>query len=180
MKPKRILTAVVWPVLGVCIVLIIWKPLVDTVFVISQGQDPRYDMGDGYEIWGPARNIIYWRSKKDYQWERIVHPERVLEFALVGPWLLGRTEKGWFAINKKTHDLNYPCSSRNELERITALDISSLHFITHPRPYQIVYPRTERAVANVNRLCWILLFVVPLALAFAPYAWRGVMRRHKP
>lgn len=174
MKSNKPFTFILRLVIGIVAVLLIWNPLVTLTHRFAQGPDVAFDMGDNYEIWGWPGYVIYWQSKEKFRFERIIHPERTLEFALKGPWLVGRSEKGWFAINKKTHKVHYPHSSKDELERIIAFEISSLDFVTDPRTYEVIHPHTRSAVTWANRFCWFLIFVLPLTLGFAPYIWKGL------
>jgi hypothetical protein len=175
MKGRELLIPVFSGVAGLCLVLLIWNPVVNATFELAQGQDPSFDLGDDYEMWGPARTIIRWRSRDNFEWDRIIHPEATLEFALQGPWIIGRTEKGWFAIQKKNHEVHYPVS-KDQLETVTGLNISSSDMETDPWPYLIARPEALAAKAKANRLCWVLLIVVPLASAFAPYAWKRIAK----
>lgn len=163
---------------GLCAVLLIWSPVVNAAFGLAQGQDPSFDLGDDYEMWGPARTIIHWQSRDNFEWDRIIHPEATLEFALQGPWIIGRTETGWFAIQKKSHQVHYPVS-KDHLATVTGLDISSLDMETDPWPYVIARPEALAAKAKANRLCWVLLFVVPVIFGLAPYACKRIAKRTK-
>jgi hypothetical protein len=172
-KGREIFIPVLSSVAGLCLVLLIWNPVVSATFELAQGQDPSFDLGDDYEMCGPGRTIIYWRSRENFERDRIIHPEATLEFALQGPWIIGRTEKGWFAIQKKNHEVHYPVS-KDQLETVTGLDISSSDMETDPWPYLIARPEALAAKAKANRLCWVLLIVVPLISGFAPYAWNRI------
>ncbi|HUT29447.1 MAG TPA: hypothetical protein VMX13_06625 [Sedimentisphaerales bacterium] len=169
MKSRELLTPILSSVVSLCVVLIIWNPVVNFTFIIAQGQDPSFDLGDDYEMCGPGRTIIRWRSRDNFEWDGIIHPEATLEFALKGPWIIGRTEKGWFAIQKKSHEVHYPVP-KDQLETVTGLDTSSLDMETDPWPYLIARPEALAAKAKANRLCWVMVFVVPLLLGFGPYA----------
>jgi hypothetical protein len=174
-KGRGIVMPILGGLVGLCLVLIIWNPVVNATFVIAQGQDPSFDLGDNYEMCGPARTIIYWRSRENFEWNRIIHPEATLEFALQGPWIIGRTEKGWFAIQKKRHEVHYPISI-DQLEIVTRLETSSLDMETDPWPYLIARLEALAAKAKANRLCWVMLFVVPLLLGFGFYTCKRIAK----
>jgi hypothetical protein len=171
----KVFTFMVRLCVGIIVVLLIWKPFVTIVFALEQGPDARCDLGGNYEMWGPPPwVIVYWPSK-DYAFERIIS-EPVLEFALAGPWIIGRTEKDWFGIHKDSHQVHYP-RSKEQLQTITGLEISSIHMETDPMPYLIVRPRAAAAKTMANRICWGALFVLPTTLAFAPILLRRATER---
>lgn len=155
-------------VIGAGSVLLIWKPLVGLTYTFTRGPGARFDLGDNYEMWGPQLSIYYCPSedRENYTPESIILGP-IIEFALNDSWIIGKTGKGLFCINKKLHDVHYPFS-KDELQQITGLDISSMQIITNPKPYEIIEPRTLSAMTQANRLCWILIFVLPTTLAFGP------------
>jgi len=164
-------------IVGVVVVLVIWKPLLNVTFTFAQGQDWAFDLGDSYELAGPGLHIIYWPSedRENVGPEKVI-PGPVAEFAFSGPWIIGMTGNEWFAVNKKTHQVHYP-RTKEQLQTVTGLDISSIKMETDPMPYLIVRPEAADAKFRTNLFCWILLFVLPTALAFGPYAIRGLVKK---
>lgn len=159
-------------VVGIALVLLAWKPIVEIVFTFALGQDPQYGLGGDYELWyrppwGTCGGIVFWPSKEEPPEHIIAEP--ILEFALSGPWIIGKTEAGWFAINKESHDVHYP-RSPEEIRTATDIDISSIKTETDPTPYLIVPQKALAARQRATQLCWILLFVVPTVLALGPLA----------
>jgi hypothetical protein len=178
MKSKMILMIVGRATMGVIAIALIWSPLVNMTFSFAQGPDPRYALGGNYELWyrppwGSSGGIVYWPSEEEPPEHMISQP--VLEFAMNDPWIIGRTEEGWFGINKESHDVYYP-QSKDQLKATTSLDLSLLKMETDPTPYLIVRPEALAAKAKANRLCWVLLFVIPLALGFGPLVIRKLVR----
>ena len=113
MDYRKVFTFVVRLSVGIVLVLLIWKPFVNIVFVLWQAPDARCDLGDNYEMWGhpPRWYIIYWPSienRDESGFERVLNNQPVNEFALKGSWIIGKTPKGWFAIHKKLHDVSHP------------------------------------------------------------------------
>lgn len=160
LKHRKAIVFIFRLVLGLLILCLFWSTVLDIVFSIVQGQDPSANLGDNYEIQGSADSIIYYESKEDYKWNKVI-PERTLEFAIKDHWLIGRTEKGWFAINKKTHEVNYPVIPKEKIQEITELDISSLDFTDDFRPYAIIQPRTPKIMlgTKVVLVSMFILFV---------------------
>ena len=170
MNYRKLLNFILRLSVGIVLILLIWKPFVNITFAFAQGPDPLFDLGNGYKVWyrpplGSSGGIVYWPSK-DEPFKHIIS-KTVLEFALSGPWIIGTTENGWFGIHKESHQVHYPCS-KEQLQSITALEISSIDMETDPTPYLIVRPKALAAKAKANGLCWVLLFLVPLCFGFAP------------
>lgn len=162
-------------ILGVVCVLLFWNGVVKLIPYFNL--DPTFDVGDDYVIQYPGAYVFYGPSAEEHPPDRIVYPETTLEFALRDPWFLGRTEKGWFAINKKTHEVHYPCAAKSDLQEITALDISSVEFLTDPTPYVRVPDYIKKGLRIANFCSWILLFLVPSLLGFGPYIPKLVFKR---
>jgi len=118
------------------------------------------------------------KKKENLYIAKRVIAEKVHKFAFGGPWLIGTTGKGWFAIQKNRRDVHYPIS-KSQLQTITGLDISSVRMEKDPWPYVIARPQAFAAKNRANRFCWILVFVVPITLGFAPYVWRRLRARSK-
>ena len=179
MKSKTLLMMVGRAAIGVIAIALVWNPLENFAFVVAQGQDPSYDLGSSYELWyrppwGSSGGIVYWPSKEQ-PFEHVIS-EAVLEFAISGPWIIGRTAESWFGINKKSHDV-HKLDSKEKLEAAIGLDLSTVKVETDPKPYLIVKPEALAAKFNANRLCWILLFVLPIGLGLGPFFARKLGRR---
>ncbi|MGB2807300.1 MAG: hypothetical protein WBC22_06145 [Sedimentisphaerales bacterium] len=175
---KKVRNFILRLLIGVAIVLLIWYLLVNIAFVFGQGQDPEFDFGDNYTM---SHLRIYYSSPEEreyYPIGRNIIGEQVRKFALSNPWFIGYTEKGWFAIQKKLHEVHYPIS-KEKLHNITGLNLSSINMERNPGPYLIVRPQALAAKAKANRFCWILLFVVPLIFGFAPYAHKAMGAKWK-
>ncbi|MHC4110691.1 MAG: hypothetical protein ACYSUY_06435 [Planctomycetota bacterium] len=173
MVSKKVLTFILRFLCGVALVLLFWWFFPKVVFAFAVGQDPTFDMGDNYIM---VHRQVYYTSPEemeDYPSGRNIIAEQVHKFAFSGPWFVGNTEKGWFAIQKKIHDVYYPLS-KDELQSITGLDISLMKMETNIIPYVIARPEALAAKAKANRFCCILLVVVPLVLGFLPLVVKGL------
>jgi len=162
---------------GVAIILPFWYVFVNLVFAFSLGQDPNFDLGDNYIV---THRLLYYRSKAEagYYIEERVIDDPIVEFAFSGPWLVGKTNNGLFAIQRKTQELHYPLA-KDQLQTVTGLDTSSLDMETDFGPYVIARPEALAAKDAATRFCWVLLFIVPAAFGFAPYLWRYMLTRRK-
>ena len=157
--------------MGVTLSAVLWKPVTDMTFAVAQGQGSIFDMGDDYEIWWPGY-LIYWESKEDYEYKRLISsPDEVTEFAFEGAWLVGKTKKGWFALNKETHEFYYPYSSVEQLEADVPIKISELKLESDFSPYLVVYDGTKDAVLTAK---WILVSL-PFILSLVPYGLRRLL-----
>ncbi|UCG49797.1 MAG: hypothetical protein JSU94_08435 [Phycisphaerales bacterium] len=172
MRAFRTLPLIVRVCIGIGTTLLLWKPIVSVIFAFAQGPDSRFDLGGGYELWGPPpRHIIYWPPAADREkvgFERVVE-SAVREFAIVPPWIIGRAENGWFAINRQTHEADYPLS-KEQVQEAIGLALASVKLETDPMPYLIVSPSALAAKARANAFFWVLVFIVPTVLALGAYA----------
>jgi hypothetical protein len=174
MKPRKLLMFVLRVLAGVAVVLPFWYLFVNFVFAMALAPDPEFDFGDNYIM--VHRHVYYVPAKgAERYWhmsERVV-AEKVREFALSQPWLLGTTERGWFAVQKKLRQVHYPLS-KEELQSITGLNVSSLGMETNPWSYVIASPEALAAKNTANRFCWVAIFAVPIAFGFAPHILRAL------
>lgn len=162
-------------VITVVLILVVWKQVVTSAFMLAQGQDPAFDMGDKYEMMHRRVWYVDVRGRHGEQVQNVLG-ERVIEFALTGPWLLGRTQEGWFAIQKKRQQVHYPIP-KEEVERTTGLDLSRINMERNPWPYVVARPQAVAAKAAVTRFLWILVFALPAAVGFVPPLVRMVSKR---
>lgn len=164
-------------IIGVVIVFLLWNTIISVTFYMYQGPDVChvYDMGNGYELWMPPYFIYCWIPESKFKVELVID-EVVEEFALVYPWIIGKTDKGLFAVNKEKNKVINPVPSTSELEAITGLNVSEINMQTNPEQNKVellVYPRTRKAIANVKKF----LIVIPVLLAFIPNIWGFLIRR---
>lgn len=102
MKSKKVFMFIFRLFSGIAIALLIRYALVTITFGFAIGQDPRFDMGDNYEMWGPQFSVYYWRSKDKNHMPQGIIPERVVEFALkVRGCLEGRRKAGGLPLTKR-------------------------------------------------------------------------------
>ena len=159
-KKHRFVTLTLRVFIGAIIFFVLWNPVAEIAFSLIQGQDSVCDMGDNYKIQSPAGNVLYIKPNEEHKWKTII-PERVNEFALKEPWFIGRTTKGWFAINKKTDDVYYPTSTLKQLGDMVKIDLSELELSSDVRPYLQIHPWTHKAMLRVKIvfLLFLLLFI---------------------
>ncbi len=139
--------------LGYCLIFIIFR--------ICQGPGWFFNMGDGYEMHRWPGSLYYFKYRENGVEAPIKHreypfKERVVAFRIEGPWLVGKTDKGWFAIQKLKHKTYYPLVSEYEVVKITGLNIESFDLVTDPTTslifpaqYELIRPWTPKAVAVV-------------------------------
>ena len=118
-------------IIGLVIAFFLWNTLIPVTFHTHQGPDVcyTYDMGNGYELWLSPCYIYRWMPDNKFKVELVID-EIVREFALVDPWIIGRTEKGWFSVNKDKNKVNNPIPSTSELEAVTGLNVSEINMKT--------------------------------------------------
>lgn len=159
MQAKKI----VLEVLRIIVVLVTWFVLVLFSYVLAQGPEPAYDLGNGYKMIRWPGPIDRWNFDEDvpiekmYQ-EKMIGDDKAEAFYVNTNWIVGRTRKGWFAINKQTHKVYYPYQSHSELCAVTGFDFSPDDLIKrYPIEYEIIWPHTKRLVSII-----CILMIIPL------------------
>jgi hypothetical protein len=119
-------------------------------------------MGNNYRLVKLGNYIDYWPIKEEPMKPIVV--DKTIEFAVSDSWLFGRTEKGWFGINKETHELFYPYLSKQDLQGKTGVAIDALSFTRDTRPYAVIQLGTLKVLRYMKiALSTILvLLVIPL------------------
>lgn len=150
---------------------IIWYILVFLGFHISQGPERQFALGDRYCMLNFPGRVVRWRSEEEIKKDprgpfperlEVVISQKVTAFVTKEPWVIGKTEKGWFALNTQTHKKHYPCLSESEVKMISGLNFSSSDLITNyptssffPSSYEIIHPWTKKVVATIT-ICWFV------------------------
>ncbi len=148
--------------------------LVLTTYVFCQGPEWFFDMGDGYELHRWPGTLYYWKYRETgvevpFKYTEKPFGEKVVAFRIENPWLIGKTEKGWFAVQKLKHQTHYPLVSEQEVMRITGLKIKASDLITDPTvysfiflpsQYELVRSWTPRVVAVVAILYLATIFLL--------------------
>ena len=144
-------------ILRIIVVLIIWYVLLYFGYNLAQGPDRAFDLGNGYKMFHWPGFIDRWNfdediPPEDIYYEKIVE-EEINSFFVNPVWIVGKTEKGWFAINKHTHDVYYPYKSHNELCAVTGFSFSQNNLITYyPLSYEILSTDTKVIVTIISIL----------------------------
>jgi len=158
MKTKKL----IYEFLRIILVLTIWLILVYIGFIFSQGLEPTYVLGNGYEIFSWPGYINRWIEDANVPLEmgyyKKVIEERITAFYVDSIWIIAKTHINWLAINKNTHEVYYPYKSHKELCAAIGFSFSPDNLITRrPLSYEIIWPHTKRFV-------WIMiiLLIIPL------------------
>jgi hypothetical protein len=130
---------------------------------LAKGIDPEYDLGENHRMIKPFGYIA--KIDQYGEIELITNGGNISQFAFFNDWLIGRDEKGYFAINKKTDKRDYPIDSINSLEKTVGQSMQSIEWITNSRlmdPYVIKTKGTDLIIFIVNTVfgMFILLFFV--------------------
>ena len=180
MKHRTILLSGLGFALGIAVILALWKPIVEIAFTFGLGQEPACDLGDGYELITTVRTIVYWpSSNREQNPFEVVIDQSVEEFSLIDRWIVGRTEHGWFAINKDSHKV-HRSKQVDEIESLTHIDLDTVKMETDPWPYLIVKPQALAAKRTATDFCWVLLFVVPVFFASIPILVTRLSKKSDP
>jgi len=151
-------------VFRIIVVLLIWFVLAFLGFNIAQGPDRLYDLGNGYKIVRWPGPIVRWNidpgetdaGQVPYHYKII--EEDVNAFYVDSTWIVGRTYRRWFGINKQTGELYYPYKSHEELCAATGFSVSPNKLVTgYPLSYEVIWPPAKRVVAIIS-----VLAIIPL------------------
>jgi hypothetical protein len=85
--------------------------------------------------------------------------ERIVGFGLKEPWFIGRTGLGFFAINKKTHEVYYPASSLKKLENMAQTDFSDINLSSNWHSHYVLNPSTNKSMLII-KIILISLFLI--------------------
>lgn len=149
-------------VFRIIVVLLIWFVLAFLGFNIAQGPDRLYDLGNGYKIVRWPGPIDRWNIDENVPVEQHYH-EKILEedvtaFYVDSTWIVGRTYRRWFGINKQTGELYYPYKSHEELCAATGFSFSPNKLVTgYPLLYEVIWAPAKCVVAIISILALIML-----------------------
>lgn len=153
---------IIFEFLRILVVLTIWFIIVYICFNFAQGTEPIFDLGNDYKIirWpGPIRRSNMGENVPVEQryLEKIIE-ERVTAIYVDSTWIAGITYRGWFGINKQTHEVYYPYKSHEELCATIGFNFSPNNLITRrPLAYEKILPHTKRFVAIISTIALIAL-----------------------
>jgi len=164
---------------GLLVGIFIGNFLINITFNLNQGPERIYEIGNGYEIFGwPPHGgyLVYWKSGDESEYERIVYPEKISEFSFDKNWIFGKTNNGWFAVNKNTHTVDlYP--TEEEMKSKIRLLSDNYRLINDPSPFERIHPWTKTNLKKAQIASFIIIFAMPLLFAFLPNVWR-VTKKH--
>ncbi|MCD4831528.1 MAG: hypothetical protein K8R02_06945 [Anaerohalosphaeraceae bacterium] len=164
-------------VIGILLTLCFWLVSIMVVH-LSLGVPPiRHDIGNGYEVWGwPEGKLMCWKSKENNTLNWIIN-DPITKLALESHWIIGKTNKGWFAIDTETKKLSYPLSE-NDIEKMVSIAFSSIKILDDITPYAIGYNSFKIKKMIVDISFPILLIVLPVFLGFFPYLWKKLLKKN--
>jgi len=97
----------------------LWYFTVNFLNAIEIGPNPAYTFSPNYIM--VKGHLYFYPDPSDYDHFEIPLEEYMQSFSVEQGWLLGKTEKGYFAINMQNNNLYYPVSSKQELAALTDL-----------------------------------------------------------
>ena len=130
----------VWFILklvGVMAIMALWSFVSLVSFRVVNGPDPGFDLGGNYEMCFWPGFIIHWQSREEGEYEDVIYPERVTAISVDSDWIVGKTDKGFFAICKKSDEVFYPYKTYDQLQSACCLSISINNLTTtFPSQYE--------------------------------------------
>ncbi|MDH4203839.1 MAG: hypothetical protein OEV87_13235 [Phycisphaerae bacterium] len=162
MKKKVIISTSI--ILSVFVVWLTGSLLLDT---LSIGPNPTYKFSPNYLM--VHSSLYYYPDPLD--WDNVDMPvqEYVSSFCLKNNWLLGKTEKAYFAINMSTHETHYPVNTVEALSKNTRIQIDTEDWVEEHKErmrseYLFRDPSIQKIRMLVNYLFGIVLSVLFVVL----------------
>ena len=142
-----------------CVILWIylWFLLISLGSLFARGPDAHFILDENYQLWDwPGTlirvEIVEFENKPEKDYEGVLEPHGLVDaFAVLDKFIMGKTVGSeWFAVDRQTHKVWYPYSSKEELQREADVSFSDSVLITSfPRSY-----------VHVPRLGKILVLVI--------------------
>jgi hypothetical protein len=137
------------------------KGVLYVVDTLAIGIDPEYNLGDGYRMSKPFGYIV--KIDEYGEAETITDGGNISQFAFFNDWLIGKDEKGYFAVNRKTNACDYPIDSIDNLEKIIGQSTQPINWITDYRkmePYIIKSRETKVIKFILNIVSGAIVFLL--------------------
>ena len=155
-----------------CVILWIylWFLLISLGSLFARGPDAHFILDDNYEIWdwpGLLFRIEVIENKTHPEMSVVLNRSaRIDTLAVLDKFIIGKTvNDNWFAVDRQTHKLWYPHSSKEELQREADVSFPDSALITSfPRTYLHV-PRLGKILVLVIHTFFAVILVVFLLCA---------------
>jgi hypothetical protein len=158
------------------IALTVWIVGYELLDALAISPNPTHDFSPNYIM---VRGTLYYYPNPG-DWDHAENPveEIVTSFCVKNSWLLGKTNKGYFAINMETRETDYPISTVESLTEKTGFQISLDEWADDYKkrmnsPYLRRYPEVIRLAKLLNSSFWIIF----AGLCFGLFVW--IMRKPK-
>jgi len=126
-------------------------------WLVCQAPDSTFILDSDYVLWHwPGRLMrlkpTYWDDIKVMGVEYIdpLRDYDVNSFAVIDEFIVGRARRGWFAINRQTHEVWYPYESQEELKSAANVVFSDSDLTTTlPWSRMVIHLRTKIALPSI-------------------------------
>ena len=122
MNRKIILSA-----FAVVVILVVWYFAMPFIHALEIGPNPMHRFSPNYVM--VTGHLYFYPDPENYDKFEIPVDEYVESFSVQQSWLLGKTEKGYFAINMDLHETYYPLDTIGALTEKTGYQISSKDWV---------------------------------------------------
>lgn len=149
--------------------------LVLATFRFCQGPEPTFDLGNGYHLLNWPGVLVRLKSVESGGYESLL-PHKVTALYVKAPWVIGKTEDAWFAVDTAERKTYYPLESSNTVEFTTRLRVGQSDLVTNPvctwfpSRYELIWPST-RGWVEIIAILYLTVTAVCVLL------WSAIRRR---
>ncbi len=138
--------------------------------IFELGPDPTYEFSPNYIM--VVSTLCYFPQPTDL--DNIEYPveELVESFCVKNPWLLGKTEKGYFAINMDSHETYYPINTFEALTGKTGVQVLPEDWIDeHKERMKSKYLRRNPTVIIFGKIFNVFFWIIYVCLGVGLLFW---------
>ncbi len=170
METKKLKGYIIRILLGLIVAFAVSEIAKRCVYQISQGPTPFFDLGNNYRMESWPGYISHSPNPETTDYSMLIS-EPIETFGLQGPWLVGKTEKGWFVINKETNSIVYPCEKK-EVFKVSGLSEKEILINEMPKSLRIIFPHTIDNMKKMKKISVFFLVAFPLVFLLVPLKFK--------
>ena len=167
-------------IIGIVLIGLLWHPITIVMTRVAQGPDLVCGIGDGYEIYGWPGYLVYTppTDVNDDNFERLIS-DPITEIAINSSWVVGKTNIGWFAVDKSSRAVHYPFKERDELLKNINLNINDLNTIEDISQYEIKSPLKDTILFWTRIVLVALMIILPVLFALVTWGLEKLIRKFR-
>jgi hypothetical protein len=170
---KRILMSMSIIAIG----LMVWFTGSFLLDAVSVGPNPMYGFSPNYIM--VNNSLYYYPDPPDWDNAEIPLNDYISSFYVKNNWLLGKTDKGYFAINMSSHETFYPISTVEVLTEKTGIQISSEDWVDdRGEKWNSKYLRRNPAIIKFGKIVNAVFLFLFCGLCIGLFFW--IKNAHVP